>query len=98
MFWVIWEWIPRPIRKVFLLIIGVVSLIGLPTGGVIAGHSIVETNVAGRSAWRSEADARAGQWDWPSILFWSGLVTGGLIFLFSLLYFFSKDEKHSAWD
>lgn len=96
-FWMFWDMIPHPIRKVLLLIIGIASVIGLPIVGVMAGHSIVEVNVAGRSSWRSEADARAAQWDWPVILGWTGGIIGALMLIFSVLYFISKDDDRSAW-
>ncbi len=95
--WMFWDMIPLPVRKVILLIIGIASVIGFPWIGNTAGHSIVETNVAGRSPWRSEADARAAQWDWPAILWWTGLVIGFLVLLFSFLYLFSKEDKRSVW-
>lgn len=96
--WMFWDMIPLPVRKVLLLIVGIASAIGLPIVGVIAGHSIIEWNVAGRSPWRSEQDARAGQWDWPVILGWTGFIVGLLLLTFSVLYLFVKDDKNrSAW-
>ena len=96
--WMLWDMIPHAVRKAILLIIGIVSVIGMPIGGVAVGHNIVEWNVAGRSPWVSEQDARAGQWDWPVILGWAGFIIGLLLLIFSVLYLFSKSDKdRSVW-
>ena len=84
--WTLWDMLPLVVRKVLVFIIGVVSLIGFPIAGYVSGVSIVKTNVDGRSPWRSEQSARAGQWDWPTILLGVCLVVGVGIFVVCWLY------------
>ena len=89
----LWSKIPRFIRKILALAFGVAAVIYCPIGGQLIGRDMVEYNVNGRSQWRSEADARAGQDDWPFYWFLGGLAVGLAILAFCIWYFFSKKVK-----
>jgi len=91
----IWLWCvtPRIIRKIFLLTVGVLAIIYVPSYMQLVGRDIVEYNVNGRSPWRSEADARAAQRDWPTYFFYAGLAAAVLVLVLAIWYLFPKKSK-----
>lgn len=98
-FWIFWDMIPRPVRRWVLLIFGIVCLVTLPIIGYIAGVDCEQWNIEGlsRTASISEEMAREQTWDWSTIWTLSGLVVGGGIFLFGVLYFAAPVKKEKLW-